>query len=65
MLRAIQTNHDGFHFRRGDIRVLPARNWLRGGMYTAMTPVELVLGSVMAIALTVYLVYAMLRPEKF
>lgn len=35
------------------------------GMYTVMTPVELVLGSIMAIALTIYLVYAMLRPEKF
>jgi len=30
-----------------------------------MTPWELVLGSVTAFALTVYLVYAMLRPEKF
>jgi K+-transporting ATPase KdpF subunit len=30
-----------------------------------MTPVELVLGFIMAIALTGYLVYAMLRPEKF
>jgi len=30
-----------------------------------MTPWELVLGSVMALSLTVYLVYAMLRPEKF
>jgi K+-transporting ATPase KdpF subunit len=35
------------------------------GMWTVMTPVELVLGSIMAIALTIYLVYAMLRPEKF
>ena len=34
-------------------------------MHTTMTPWELVLGSVMAVALTVYLVYAMLRPEKF
>jgi K+-transporting ATPase KdpF subunit len=30
-----------------------------------MTPWELVFGSIMAIGLTVYLVYAMLRPEKF
>jgi K+-transporting ATPase KdpF subunit len=30
-----------------------------------MTPWELVLGSVMAVSLTAYLVYAMLRPEKF
>jgi len=30
-----------------------------------MTPWEVVMGSIMAISLTVYLVYAMLRPEKF
>jgi K+-transporting ATPase KdpF subunit len=30
-----------------------------------MTPWELTLGLIMAIALTAYLVYAMLRPEKF
>jgi K+-transporting ATPase KdpF subunit len=30
-----------------------------------MTPWELTLGLLMAVGLTVYLVYAMLRPEKF
>jgi K+-transporting ATPase KdpF subunit len=30
-----------------------------------MTPWELIMGSVIAVALTAYLVYAMLRPEKF
>ena len=30
-----------------------------------MTPWELALGLTMAVGLTVYLVYAMLRPEKF
>lgn len=30
-----------------------------------MSTWELIMGSAMAIALTVYLVYAMLRPEKF
>jgi K+-transporting ATPase KdpF subunit len=35
------------------------------GVYPPMTPWELILGSVMALGLTVYLVYAMLRPEKF
>jgi K+-transporting ATPase KdpF subunit len=30
-----------------------------------MTLWELIMGSAMAIGLTVYLVYAMLRPEKF
>jgi K+-transporting ATPase KdpF subunit len=35
------------------------------GVYPLMTPWELVLGSAMAVGLTIYLVYAMLRPEKF
>jgi len=30
-----------------------------------MSPWEIALGSIMAIGLTAYLVYAMLRPEKF
>ncbi len=30
-----------------------------------MTPWEVVLGLIMAVGLTVYLVYAMLRPENF
>lgn len=30
-----------------------------------MTPWELLLGSALALGLVVYLVYAMLRPEKF
>jgi K+-transporting ATPase KdpF subunit len=30
-----------------------------------MSTLDLLLGSVMAVALTTYLVYAMLRPEKF
>jgi K+-transporting ATPase KdpF subunit len=30
-----------------------------------MTPWEVAMGLVLAIGLTVYLVYAMLRPEKF
>jgi len=30
-----------------------------------MTPWELAMGSIMAIGLTVYLVYALVRPEKF
>ncbi|MGO9062656.1 MAG: K(+)-transporting ATPase subunit F [Candidatus Binataceae bacterium] len=35
------------------------------GVQKAMTPWEVVMGSIMAIGLTIYLVYAMLRPEKF
>jgi len=30
-----------------------------------MTTWQLIMGSVMAVGLTAYLVYAMLRPEKF
>jgi K+-transporting ATPase KdpF subunit len=30
-----------------------------------MTPLELILAGIMAVGLTAYLVYAMLRPEKF
>jgi K+-transporting ATPase KdpF subunit len=30
-----------------------------------MTPWELTMGLIMAVVLTAYLVYAMLRPEKF
>ena len=30
-----------------------------------MSPWEMVMGSIMAVGLTAYLVYAMLRPEKF
>jgi K+-transporting ATPase KdpF subunit len=57
--------HDGRYLCCRELRFLRARNRLRLGMCKVMTPVELVLGSIMAIALTVYLVYAMLRPEKF
>ena len=30
-----------------------------------MMPWEMIMGSIMAVGLTIYLVYAMLRPEKF
>jgi len=35
------------------------------GVHPLMSFWELVLGSIMAAALTAYLVYAMIRPEKF
>jgi len=35
------------------------------GVQPFMSPWELILGGAMALGLTVYLVYAMLRPEKF
>jgi K+-transporting ATPase KdpF subunit len=44
---------------------LPNRPRLRSGVPKIMTSWELVMGLVMAVGLTVYLVYAMLRPEKF
>lgn len=47
------------------MRVLYDRNRLYAGVRTLMSPWELVLGSIMAVGPTVYLVYAMLRPEKF
>jgi len=34
-------------------------------MHPPMSTWELVMGSIMAVGLTAYLVYAMLRPEKF
>jgi K+-transporting ATPase KdpF subunit len=51
-------------YRRHD-RFFPHRPRLRSGVPKIMTPWELVMGLVMAVGLTVYLVYAMLRPEKF
>jgi K+-transporting ATPase KdpF subunit len=56
---------DGFDFHRKHVRLFCNRNRLRTGMYSVMTPWELILGAVMAAGLTAYLVYAMLRPEKF
>jgi K+-transporting ATPase KdpF subunit len=44
---------------------LPREPRLRPGVRKTMTPWELSLGLLMAIGLTTYLVYAMLRPEKF
>ncbi len=35
------------------------------GMRKTMSPWEIAMGSLMALGLTVYLVYALLRPEKF
>ena len=58
-------NIDGFRFCISNLRVFRDRNRLCVGVHALMTPWELVLGSVMAVGLTVYLVYAMLRPENF
>ncbi|MGO9061358.1 MAG: K(+)-transporting ATPase subunit F [Candidatus Binataceae bacterium] len=45
--------------------LLPYQPRLRSGVRKTMSPWELVMGLVMAVGLTAYLVYAMLRPEKF
>lgn len=57
--------HDGLDLSRRNWRVLRDRAQLRLGVYPLMSPWELVMGSIMAVGLTAYLVYAMLRPEKF
>ncbi len=61
----IGREYDGCHFYRWYLRLFCNRDRLRMGMYSLMTPWELILGSVMAFGLTIYLIYAMLRPEKF
>ena len=62
---AAALTHDGHCFHLRNLRLLHSRNCLCPGVHSFMTPWELVLGSMMAVGLTVYLVYAMLRPEKF
>jgi K+-transporting ATPase KdpF subunit len=57
--------HDGLDFSSRNRRVLRDRAQLCLGVYPTMSPWELVMGSIMAVGLTAYLVYAMLRPEKF
>jgi K+-transporting ATPase KdpF subunit len=57
--------HDGCGLRDSHRFVLCNCDCLRAGLFTAMTTLELVLSSAMALGLAVYLVYAMLRPERF
>jgi K+-transporting ATPase KdpF subunit len=57
--------HDGRDLSRRNRRVLRDRAQLCLGVHSPMSPWELVMGSIMAVGLTAYLVYAMLRPEKF
>jgi K+-transporting ATPase KdpF subunit len=58
-------SHDGRNFYCRNLRVLRDRAQLCLGVHPPMSPWELVMGSIMAVGLTAYLVYAMLRPEKF
>ena len=57
--------HVGFRVSCGNCRFLRGQPRLCEGLRTIMSTWELTLGLVMAVCLTVYLVYAMLRPEKF
>jgi K+-transporting ATPase KdpF subunit len=57
--------HDGLDLFSSNRRVFRDRAQLRLGVHPLMSPWELVMGSIMAVGLTAYLVYAMLRPEKF
>ena len=70
------TSHDGKNFAQGAQHAgslvhcgyrdfLPPQPGLCQGMRKAMTPLELTLALLLAVGLTAYLVYAMLRPEKF
>ena len=61
----LHCSHDGRNFYCRNRRVLRDRAPLRLGVHPLMSPWELVMGSIMAVGLTAYLVYAMLRPEKF
>jgi K+-transporting ATPase KdpF subunit len=60
-----EQSHDGSNIHYRDLRILCSRAHLHLGVYPPMTPWELVMGVVMVLSLTVYLIYAMLRPEKF
>jgi len=49
----------------GHCAVFRTRAFLCVGVCSAMSGGELVMGLVLAVGLTAYLVYALLRPEKF
>ncbi len=57
--------HVGFDLHPGDRDLFRRQPCLRRRMQAAMSTWELILGSVGAVLLTVYLVYALLRPERF
>jgi K+-transporting ATPase KdpF subunit len=62
---ALAPLHDRRRVRARDRRLFRPGDLVCLGMYEVMSNWDLVLGSAIAVALTVYLVYAMLRPEKF
>jgi K+-transporting ATPase KdpF subunit len=62
---ALDADHAGRCIYHRDSGFFRDRRRLRMGVREVMTSWELVLGGLMAVGLTAYLVYAMLRPEKF
>jgi K+-transporting ATPase KdpF subunit len=54
-----------YNFLRRHRGLLLGRGRLCMGVRETMSPWEIAMGSIMAIGLTIYLVYALLRPEKF
>ena len=57
--------HVGPDFHPGNGSLLHRQPRLRGGVSAVMSTWELILGSAGAVLLTAYLVYALLRPERF
>lgn len=61
----LENQHVGHNILSGNRRVFRPGGRLRMGVRKTMTPWEVVMALTLAVGLTVYLVYAMLRPEKF
>jgi K+-transporting ATPase KdpF subunit len=61
----VGTNYVGFPLNSREHRLLRDRNRIRSGVRQPMSPVETVLGGVCALLLGAYLIYTMLRPERF
>jgi K+-transporting ATPase KdpF subunit len=61
----VGSNYVGFDFNSRQHRLLRDRDRIRSGVRQPMSPVETVLGGVCAVLLGVYLIYTMLRPERF
>ena len=64
-LVSLESEYVGHTFSGWNRGVLYAGARLCTGVRKTMSPWEIVMGLVMAVGLTVYLVYALLRPEKF
>ena len=62
---ALEAEYAGLDLSCRNDSVLPGQSRLRRRMPTPMSTWELILGSAGAVLLTAYLVYALLRPERF